>query len=155
SNAAERDERVIAVVAGSGDVARAAVQANADLLIALNAGFYRNSGNGSLASYLPFGDANLQTEMLLREHILPHAGNVPVIAGVLGPADDGPTRAYFDKLKALNISAVMNWPALGIVDGNYRAALEADGLGVGGEVETLKTARALGFSAVAMIYNRN
>ncbi len=150
-----REDRLIAVVAGSGDVARAAVQANADLLIALNAGFYRNTGNGSLAAYLPFGDANAQTEMLLKQHILPHAGNVPVLAGILGPCDDAQTRAYLDRLKALQVSAVMNWPALGIVDGHYRAALEAEGLGVRAEMETLKAARSLGFTTVAMIYDRN
>ena len=46
---------VIAVVAGSGQVARAA---GADLLVVLNAGFYRTVGTGSLAPFLPYGNAN-------------------------------------------------------------------------------------------------
>jgi predicted TIM-barrel enzyme len=44
---------VIAVVAGSGQVARYAAEAGADFLVALNAGLYRNLGTGSLASFLP------------------------------------------------------------------------------------------------------
>ncbi len=146
--------KLIAVVPGSGDVARAAVLAGADVLIALNAGFFRNSGNGSLAAYMPFGNSNAMTEALLREHVLPHAGNVPVIAGLCGPVDAPQTRDYIDHLKALGVTAVTNWPAMGMIDGNYRAALEAEGKGVGGEIETLAKARELGFATVAFVYSR-
>lgn len=54
-----------AVVAGSGLVTRCAVEAGTDLLFVLNAGLYRTLGTGSLASFLPFGNANHQTETLL------------------------------------------------------------------------------------------
>ena len=148
----DRGTKLIAVVPGSGDVARAAVDAGADLLIALNAGFFRNSGNGSLAAYMPFGNANAMTETLLREHVLPHAGPAPVIAGLCGPIDAPQTREYIDRLKALGISAVTNWPAIGMIDGNFRAALEAEGKGVAGEITTLAQARELGFATVAFAY---
>ena len=153
SRALESDARLIAVVPGSGDVTRAAVDAGADVLIALNAGFFRNSGNGSLAAYLPFCDANATTETLLREHILPHAGSIPVVAGLCGPADAPPARAYLERLKALRIPAVTNWPAIGMIDGNYRMALEEDGKGIGGEIETLRVAREQGFATVAFAYS--
>jgi DNA-binding NtrC family response regulator/predicted TIM-barrel enzyme len=154
AEATERGARLIGVVPGSGDVARAAVDAGADLLIALNAGFFRNSGNGSLAAYMPFGNANQLTETLLCEHILPHAGHAPVIAGLCGPIDAPQTRQYLDRLKELRVSAVTNWPAKGMIDGNFRAALEEDGIGVGGEIEMLKAARELGFATVAFVYGK-
>ena len=65
----ERTQPVIAVVAGSGLVVCCAVEAGADLLMVLNAGLYRNLGTGSLAAFLPYGNANDQTEMLLREQV--------------------------------------------------------------------------------------
>ncbi|MBN1491640.1 MAG: phosphoenolpyruvate hydrolase family protein, partial [Phycisphaerae bacterium] len=72
----------IAVVAGSGQIARYAVRAGADILMVLNAGLYRTLGTGSLASFLPYGNANAQTLSLLREQVLPRAEGVPVVAGV-------------------------------------------------------------------------
>ena len=67
---------------GFGRTQRAA-EAGVDFLFALNAGVYRNQGSGSLAAFLPYGNANVQTEALLREHILPRRGSLPVVAGVL------------------------------------------------------------------------
>ncbi len=49
---------VLAVVAGSGMVARCAADAGADLIMALNAGVYRNHGMGTLAAFMPFANAN-------------------------------------------------------------------------------------------------
>src|SRR5262249_58618836 len=74
---------VVGVVAGSGQVARSAVEAGADLLLALNSGLYRSLGSGSLAGFLPYGNANRQTLELLTNHIVPQARGVPIIAGVL------------------------------------------------------------------------
>jgi two-component system response regulator HydG len=82
---------LIGVVAGSGLVAAGARDAGADLLFALNAGLYRNLGCGSFAAFLPYGNANDQTEVLLREHILPRRGGLPVVAGML--VNDPPARS--------------------------------------------------------------
>ncbi|MBI3832596.1 MAG: sigma 54-interacting transcriptional regulator [Planctomycetes bacterium] len=142
---AKRQGRAIGVVAGSGECARAAVQAGADLLIGLSAGVYRNLGHASIAAYLPFGNANAQTEGLLREHLLPHAGTCPIIAGLFGPAEDPELAAYLDRLKALGVQAVTHWPSVGQIDGTLRAGLEAEGRGLAAEIETLRWARAQGF----------
>jgi two-component system response regulator HydG len=60
---------IISVVAGSGQITKSAVASGADLIIALNAGYYRNIGLGSLAAFMPYGNANDQTEQLLKQHI--------------------------------------------------------------------------------------
>jgi DNA-binding NtrC family response regulator/predicted TIM-barrel enzyme len=139
-------EPLTAVVAGSGQVTRCAVETRADLLFVLSAGLYRTLGTGSLASFLPYGNANDQTEQLLREHVMPRAGNVPVIAGILGHDPTRPLGERFQRLRALGVSGVVNWPAVGFVDGTLRALIEAEGLGVDAELDMLQQARAAGFS---------
>ena len=145
---ASRDQQrpLVAVVAGSGQVARSAVAARADLLLVLNAGLYRNLGYGSLASFLPYGNANEQTELLLRQHVLPRAGRVPVVAGVFGTDPVTDVVQHLERLRALGVRGVTNWPALGFVDGQYREALEAEGFDTASELNMLIAARARGLA---------
>jgi predicted TIM-barrel enzyme len=137
------------VVAGSGQVTRCAVDAEADLLFVLNAGLYRTLGTGSLAAFLPYGNANDQTETLLREQVMPRAAGVPVVAGVLAGDPTVSLDERFNRLKQLGVSGVVNWPAVGFIDGTYRAILESEGLGIDAEAEMLRHARAHGFSTFA------
>ncbi len=138
-----------AIVAGSGQVTRCAVEAGADVLFVLNAGLFRTMGTGSLAAFLPFGNANEQTRMLLREHVLPRAGCVPVVAGVLAGDPTHSLDEHFNGLKRLGVSGIVNWPAIGFIDGTLRAILENEGLGVDAEAAMLRCARAFGFSTFA------
>jgi len=144
--------RLIGVVAGSGEVARSAVISGADMLIALNAGVFRNLGGASFAAYMPYGEANEMTERLLRHHLLPHAGAVPVVAGMFGPGWPEGVRPYLERLRALEVNAVVNWPALGQIDGVYGETLAEEGLGVDGECQTLRYAKELGFTTLAFAY---
>ncbi len=66
-----------------------------------------------LASLLAYGNANEQTEELLRRHILPNSGKLPVIAGVMGsdPAIDIDTRLV--QLQRMGVHGVTNWPTVG------------------------------------------
>lgn len=137
---------IVAVAAGSGQIVRAAVEAEADFVLALNAGVYRNHGMGSLAAFMPYGNANDQTELLVRRHHLPHAGATPIVAGMF-PAD--PTmdlRQRLSMLQDLGVQGITNWPAVGFIDGSFRDHLEASGLGVQCEVEMLEVAKEMGFA---------
>ncbi|HLA54295.1 MAG TPA: phosphoenolpyruvate hydrolase family protein, partial [Flavitalea sp.] len=137
---------VIGVVAGSGLMIRSAVNAGADLIIALNAGLYRSMGYGSLAAFMPYGNANRQMEDLLRQHILPHRGNTPVVAGVFASDPVLEIQQVLEKLKEMGVEGITNWPAIGFIDGEFRAHIDNEGLGIQAEVELLQKARALGFT---------
>jgi DNA-binding NtrC family response regulator/predicted TIM-barrel enzyme len=136
---------IISVVAGSGQITKSAVASGADLIIALNAGFLRNIGFGSLAAFMPYGNANDQTEQLLRHHILPHKKGTPVVAGVFASDPEQPLIERLKKLKELGVEGITNWPAVGFIDGNFRAHLENEGFGISAEVEMLKLGKELGF----------
>jgi len=137
---------LIGIVAGSGLVARGAVDAGADLLFAMNAGLYRNQGGGSFAAFLPYGNANDQTEALLREHVLPRRGPLPVVAGVMASDPTCPLEERLGRLKRLGVDGVVNWPTVGFVDGRYRAALEEEGCGTAAELAMLSLAQEMGFA---------
>lgn len=136
---------IISVVAGSGQVTKSAVASGADLIIALNAGLYRNIGCGSLAAFMPYGNANDQTEQLIRHHILPHRKSTPVVAGVFAADPNQSTEKRLERLKELGVECITNWPAIGFVDGTFRAHLENEGLGISAEVDLLKQAKEMGF----------
>ncbi|HYF49677.1 MAG TPA: sigma 54-interacting transcriptional regulator [Planctomycetota bacterium] len=153
TTARRRRARLIAVVAGSGECAKSAVQAEADALIALNAGIYRNMGHGSLAAFFPFGNANEQTWQLLRDHLLPHAGDCPVVAGLFGEAAEPDIARYLEQIKSCGVNSVCYWPSAGHWEGNLREAVEAEGLGVAYEIETLRWARSLGFETSSFAYS--
>ena len=138
---------VVGVVAGSGQVARSAVEAGADLLLVLNSGLYRSLGAGSLAGFLPYGNANGQTLELLKNHVLPRACGVPVIAGVLASDPAIELADHLAALKGLGVAGVTNWPAVDFLDGRFRHALEAEGLGSETEVALIRAARAAGLRA--------
>tara|TARA_R110002095_G_scaffold196350_4_gene175218 strand:- start:4425 stop:6209 length:1785 start_codon:yes stop_codon:yes gene_type:complete len=144
-SAARSERPLLIVVPGSGLIARCAVNSNADALMVLNAGIYRSLGTGSLASFLPFGNANDQTESLLREQILPRSKDVPVIAGVFAADQTQPLRDRLKTLQDLGVAGIVNWPAVGFVDGTFREVLESEGLGSDLEAEMLAMAQEAGF----------
>ena len=137
---------IISVVAGSGQITKSAVASGADLIIALNAGFYRNIGFGSLAAFMPYGNANDQTEQLLRHHILPHRKSTPVVAGVFASDPNQSIKNRLERLKELGVEGVTNWPAIGFIDGTFRAHLENEGFGISAEVELLRCAKEMGLA---------
>jgi DNA-binding NtrC family response regulator/predicted TIM-barrel enzyme len=141
-----RIQPVVAVVAGSGLVASCAVEAGADLIMVLNAGLYRNLGTGSLAAFLPYGNANDQTESLLREQVLPRMHGVPIVAGVFAADETIRLEMRLKRLKALGVEGVVNWPAIGFLDGHFRVLVEDEGLGTACEAKMLAMAHSMGLA---------
>jgi two-component system response regulator HydG len=147
--AKEKGVPVLAVSVGSGQIAQYAVDAGADVLLALNAGTYRGLGRGSLASLLAYGNANEQTEELLTRHILPNAGDKAVIAGVMATDPTLELDARLERLRRLGVQGVTNWPTMGFVDGKIREAFEENGLGMAAEFELMRKASKRGLATFA------
>ncbi|MEW4487025.1 phosphoenolpyruvate hydrolase family protein [Thalassoglobus sp. JC818] len=149
SRAEKQEARpLVAVVAGSGLVARCAIDAGADLLLALNAGMYRTHGVGTLAAFLPLGDANEQTDRLLRWDVLPHAKSTPVFAGLFCGDDESSLIAYLDRWREWGVGGIVNWPALGFVDGEYGRVLQENGFNTEAESKLLTLAKSRGFQTL-------
>lgn len=143
----ESGERpLIGVAPGSGIVTRTAVEAGANVLFAFSAGLYRTAGVGSLGCFLSYGNANEQTHELLATQILPHSGNIPVVAGLMASDPELSIDERLARYADLGIRAVTNFPASGMVDGTMRQIMASEGFTHDAERAMLDRARRLGFA---------
>ncbi len=149
----ERDGHLVGVAAGSGITAKYAVAGGCDLVLALSSGKYRQMGCSSMAGFLCYANSNdLVMDYALRELMRPCAG-VPLLFG-LNAAD--PTRAMYDyirEIKRMGFTGVVNYPTAGMMDGRFRAALEAEGAGYEREVEAIRFAHYCGLLTVAYVFD--
>ncbi|MBL8055087.1 MAG: phosphoenolpyruvate hydrolase family protein [Anaerolineales bacterium] len=133
---------IVGCGAGTGISAKMAEAGGADLIIIYNSGRYRMAGRGSLAGLLSYGDANgIVVEMA--SEVLPVVKNVPVLAGVNGTDPFRLMPVFLKQLKEMGFDGVQNFPTVGLIDGNFRANLEATGMGYDKEIACIKLAHDL------------
>jgi predicted TIM-barrel enzyme len=133
---------IVGCGAGTGISAKFAEAGGADIIIIYNSGRYRMAGRGSLAGLMPYGDANAIVVEMASE-VLPVVKNTPVLAGVCGTDPFRLMPVFLKQLKDIGFSGVQNFPTVGLIDGNFRANLEATGMGYDREVETVRLAHEL------------
>lgn len=133
---------IVGCGAGAGISAKMAEAGGADLLIIYNSGRYRMAGRGSLAGLLSYGDANgIVVEMAAE--VLPVVKDIPVLAGINGTDPFRLMPVFLRQLKDMGFSGVQNFPTVGLIDGNFRANLEATGMGYDKEVESIRLAHEI------------
>lgn len=138
---ARRGVPIVGGGAGTGLSAKCEEAGGIDLIVIYNSGRYRMAGRGSLAGMLAYGNANDIVVEMARE-VLPVVRHTPVLAGVNGTDPFCHFDPFLDRLKALGFSGVQNFPTVGIIDGLFRANLEATGMGFGLEVDLIRLAHA-------------
>jgi predicted TIM-barrel enzyme len=143
---------IIGCGAGVGISAKFAEAGGADLIIIYNSGRYRMAGRGSLAGLLAYGDANGMVEEMAAE-VLPVVKEVPVLAGVNGTDPFRLMPQFLKHLKEIGFSGVQNFPTVGLIDGTFRANLEATGLGYDREVETIRSAHELDLFTAPYVFD--
>ena len=133
---------IVGCGAGTGISAKFAEAGGADLIIIYNSGRYRMAGRGSLAGLMPYGDANgIVVEMAAE--VLPVVKDTPVLAGVCGTDPFRLMPIFLKQLKERGFSGVQNFPTVGLMDGTYRANLEATGMGYDKEIAMIAQAHEL------------
>jgi len=138
----ESGKPIVGCGAGTGISAKMAEAGGADLIIIYNSGRYRMAGRGSLAGLLAYGDANgIVVEMA--SEVLPVVKHVPVLAGVNGTDPFRLMPVFLRQLKEIGFDGVQNFPTVGLIDGTFRANLEATGMGYDKEIETIRHAHDL------------
>lgn len=133
---------VIGAGAGTGLSAKCAEAGGADLLTVFSSGRYRMAGRGSLACLMPYGDANAIVLQMAAE-VLPVVRHTPMLAGVCGTDPFRQMPVFLTELKELGFCGVQNHPTVGLIDGSFRANLEATGMGFGLEIAMIRQAHEL------------
>ena len=144
---------VIGAGAGTGISAKFAEAGGADLIIIYNSGRYRMAGHGSLSGLLAFGDANQIVYEMGEREVLPVVKEAPVVAGVNGTDPLRQLPHFLGRLDELGFSGVNNFPTVGLIDGHFRAELEATNLGFEREVEMIRAAHERGFFTIVYVFN--
>jgi len=145
---------IVGCGAGTGISAKFAEAGGADLIIIYNSGRYRMAGRGSLAGLMPYGDAN-QIVVEMSAEVLPVVQDIPVLAGVCGTDPFRLMPKFLQQLKAMGFSGVQNFPTVGLIDGNFRANLEATGMGYQKEVEMIRMAHELDLFTSPYVFNED
>lgn len=144
---------IVAAGAGTGISAKFEEEGGADLLLVFNSGRYRMHGLGSLSGLMAYGDANAIAMEMGERQVLPIVKDVPVICSVNGT---DPTRVmpiFLRQIVAAGFSGVNNFPTVGLIDGNFRAALEQTGMGYDREVAMIAEAHAQDIFTMAYAFN--
>jgi predicted TIM-barrel enzyme len=145
---------IVGCGAGTGISAKMAEAGGADLIIIYNSGRYRMAGRGSLAGLLAYGDANAIVVEMGAE-VLPVAPKTPVLAGINGTDPFRLMPVFLRQLKEIGFSGVQNFPTVGLIDGNFRANLEATGMGYEKEVEAIRIAHELDLFTTPYVFDAN
>ncbi len=136
---------LVFTIPGSGLSAISSVKGGVPFLVVLNAGIFRMSGITSHASFLPFGNANNQTEELIRSQILPRCPQTPLVAGMLVGDTSCSQQERFRRLKNLGVAGIVNWPPVSMNQGHFLEALRKRGFSEEREAAMLCEAKKEGF----------
>lgn len=125
--------------AGTGLSAKGEEAGGIDLIVIYNSGRYRMAGRGSLSGLMAYGNANEIVKEMGHE-VLTIVKDVPVLAGVNGTDPFCIMDKFLDDLKAMGFSGIQNFPTVGLIDGRFRAELEATGMGYDMEINAIAMA---------------
>lgn len=145
---------IIGVAAGAGITAKYAAKGGADLLLALNAGRFRQMGQSSLAAWLPYGNCNSQVMEFGTREILPAAKDIPVIFGLNATDPTINLEEYIEEIQRHGFSGINNFPTVGMFDGQFRQALEEEGISFQQEIDAIRLAHDKGLFTVAFVFDR-
>ncbi len=133
---------VIGTGSGIGLAAICAERGGVDLIGVATSSYFRMAGRGALAGVLSFANSN-DIVVRLAGEILPVVRATPVLANICGTDPFRPMPRLLQEIKTLGFAGVQNFPTVGIIDGNFRLALEETGMGYGLEVEMIRCAHGM------------
>jgi predicted TIM-barrel enzyme len=85
--------------------------------------------------------------------VLPVVKDVPVLAGVNGTDPFRLMPVFLRQLKEMGFDGVQNFPTVGLIDGGFRANLEATGMGYDKEIETIRLAHEIDLFTSPYVFN--
>lgn len=144
---------IIGVAVGAGITAKYALQGGADILLTLNSGRFRQMGQSSMAGWLPFANCNQMVKEFGTREIIPVAKDTPVIFGLNATDPTIELGQYIDLISSLGFAGINNFPTVGMLDGQFREALEEEGLSFEREIEAVRIAHSKNLFTLAFVFD--
>jgi predicted TIM-barrel enzyme len=85
--------------------------------------------------------------------VLPVVKDTPVLAGVNGTDPFRLMPVFLKQLKEMGFTGVQNFPTVGLIDGTFRANLEATGMGYDKEIEMIALAHELDLLTTPYVFD--
>ena len=144
---------IIGVAAGSGMTTKYSVLGGADLILALSAGRFRQTGRASLASYLCYSNSNCVVMDFASRELMPLMPKTPILFGMNATDPNISLKEYITRIKNAGFDGINNWPTMGLIDGQFREALEEEGLSYSLEIEAIKLAHEQDMFTLAFVFD--
>ena len=143
---------IVAAGAGTGISAKFEEEGGADFIMVFNSGRYRMHGLGSLSGWMAYGNANTISLEMGERQILPIVKEVPVVCSINGTDPTLVMEVFLKRVKEAGFSGINNFPTIGMIDGNFRTALEGTGMGYDKEVAVTALAHEMDFFTTAYAF---
>lgn len=130
-----------------------AVMGGADMILALDDGRYRLKGRNSHACFLCYGNSNESVMEFGTRELLPLIKDTPIVFGMNANDPTINLYDYIGEIQRYGFAGINNYPTVGLLDGNFRAALEEEGTTYDNEVEAIRIAHFKGLFTVAFVFN--
>lgn len=147
------NRQIIGVACGAGISAKYAEKGGADLILVLNSGRYRQMGVGSLAGFMPFDNCNKMVMDLGSKEIIPTVKNIPTIFGLCATDPTINLSLYLDRIKSNGFAGINNYPTIGMINGQFREALEEQEISYNNEVEAIRLAHKKDLFTIAFVFD--
>lgn len=102
----KKGNHIIGVATGTGMTAKCAEKGEADFILALNSGRFRQMGRSSLGGFLPFCNSNDMVMDFASKEIIPLIKNMPIIFGLNATDPTKNMESYIDKIKNMGFSGI-------------------------------------------------
>ena len=149
----EINGHIIGVAAGSGMTTRYSVKGGADFILALSAGKFRQTGRPSMASYLAYANSNDMVMDFATRELLTLMESTPILFGINATDPMIELPEYIEEIRKSGLSGLVNFPTVGLIDGRFRQALEAEGISYDGEVDAIRIASEKGMFTLAFVFD--
>lgn len=146
---------LLGVALGSELTAKHAEEGGADFLLALNSGRYRQLGRGSLAGFLSYEDSNGLVMHFGSREIMPLIKDIPLVFGLNATDPLINLETYIEYIESKGFDGINNYPSVGLIDGQFREALEEEGITYDTEVEAIRVAHNRDMFTVAFVFNEH
>lgn len=144
---------IIGVAAGSGMTMKCSIMGGADFVLALSAGRFRQSGRASLGSYLCYSNSNETVNDFASRELLPLIKKTPILFGLNATDPNIDLYDYIRNIKNNGFTGINNFPTVGLIDGQFREALEEEGISFAKEIEAIRIAHKFDLVTLAFVFD--